>query len=548
MVLSAAPMARASRLHLLCAALAGLGCYSTGDGPDPPVQGLYFPTAAVASPSGKALYVANSDFDLQFNGGTVQVIDLERVRTQLAPLWDPDSSGAPDVCARAGLGPNPSPIIYPGPCGPVDLAAPPDLGGPLVTNVAKVGAFATSLLYVCQPEASRPGQGARCEGQVPTRARLFATIRGDPSLTYFDVDDDREGVQRFTLDCGQGANDGRCDATHRLGMNAEDNTRGLTMPGEPYEMAVSDGAEAVVVTHQTSGAVSLFASSGDTIFDTPATIQFVLTGLPLGALGVAPLPIPALARNGANLAPTSDDVLTGGYRPGFVVGYRDASELDIIRYYSDRSSAPTRPYLSLARTAAVPILANASGFDSRGLAVDRAPREKCEADCGTDGSCLFDCTRTPLPVYVASRTPPTLLVGETRTLATSQGSGTSLGASSFNEGLVLYDAIPLALGPSRVVLGTVRDRDGELRRRVFIVCFDQRALIVYDPERRRVEAQIRTGRGPQSIVLDPVLPLGYVVHFADSYIGIVDLDQRHGLTFGTIVATLGVPQAPQESK
>ena len=44
--------------------------------------------------------------------------------------------------------------------------------------------------------------------------------------------------------------------------------------------------------------------------------------------------------------------------------------------------------------------------------------------------------------------------------------------------------------------------------------------------------------------MDPVEPIAYVGHFTDSYIGLIDLDQSHADTFETIVASIGVPQAP----
>ncbi len=39
-----------------------------------------------------------------------------------------------------------------------------------------------------------------------------------------------------------------------------------------------------------------------------------------------------------------------------------------------------------------------------------------------------------------------------------------------------------------------------------------------------------------------------VGHFTDSYLGLIDLDQSHAGTFETIVATIGVPQAPAGTK
>src|ERR1700760_1591860 len=65
---------------------AGGGCFYTDNGLSPPTEGFYFPTGLVVSPGRTALYVANSDFDLQFNGGTVAVLDLGTLRATLSTL------------------------------------------------------------------------------------------------------------------------------------------------------------------------------------------------------------------------------------------------------------------------------------------------------------------------------------------------------------------------------------------------------------------------------------------------------------------------------
>src|SRR5262245_9043211 len=91
------------------------GCFSTGTGPDPTTS-LYFPVGLATSPGGHVLYVANSDFDLQFNSGTVQAYHLDDIRNYLSKIWSVDSStSSSGICDELGLGANPAPILYPGP-------------------------------------------------------------------------------------------------------------------------------------------------------------------------------------------------------------------------------------------------------------------------------------------------------------------------------------------------------------------------------------------------------------------------------------------------
>src|ERR1700691_5380384 len=62
-------------------------CYSSGaGGTDPPTTTFYFPVGLAVSAGGHVLYAANSDFDLQWNGGTIQSYDLFRLRHDTAEL------------------------------------------------------------------------------------------------------------------------------------------------------------------------------------------------------------------------------------------------------------------------------------------------------------------------------------------------------------------------------------------------------------------------------------------------------------------------------
>ncbi|MCU0693300.1 MAG: hypothetical protein MUF54_18070, partial [Polyangiaceae bacterium] len=92
------------------------------------------------------------------------------------------------------------------------------------------------------------------------------------------------------------------------------------------------------------------------------------------------------------------------------------------------------------------------------------------------------------------------------------------------------------------------DKNGDRQTRVFASCFDARYIFIYDPVGRRIDGHIRTGRGPHAMVVDPHQPFLYVAHFTDSYIGVVDLDQRHGQTYTSIIASVGAPSKPRESK
>jgi len=510
-----APIRSAASLIALVLALAalgaapGLGCVSPGDGPSPPADELYYPSGIAVSPGGHSLFIISSDFDLAYNAGTVIAIDLDRVRAMIPPVWDRSDPQFP--CAS--LPANTQSILYPGSCGPIDLKSPVDGKGTLVTATTQIGAFATDALVLVPPGSAPTGTDAR--------ARLFVPVRGDPSVTYLEIADDRIEGTRPVLWCGQTGDSPRCAGAYRTGENAAASIRGAVLPNEPYGIAASEDGEALVVTHQTTGTLSLVTNPWAGV----PTLEFVLSGFPYGAVGVATIPVPAYVR-----------AQGFAYNPGFLATFRAAPEVDTVRFYDDQAASPARPFIS--RTGIAPITVNASGLDSRGIVIDSHERKACEQTCDSDLECLRSCASVPMGVFIANRSPPSLVVGELRT---------TVGDTWADEAVTIFDSVPLPYGPSRVQIGNVVEQDGLPHRRVFVSCFDSRSVIIYDPARFRVDAHVNTGRGPHSLAFDPVRPLAYVGHFTDSYVGAVDLDRRHA-SYGTIIASIGTPRPPRETK
>ena len=75
-----------SRIAPPVLALLATGCFAPGDGREPPLDRIYFPVGVALSPGYTRMYVANSDFDLQFNAGSLQAYDLERLDA-LLPVY-----------------------------------------------------------------------------------------------------------------------------------------------------------------------------------------------------------------------------------------------------------------------------------------------------------------------------------------------------------------------------------------------------------------------------------------------------------------------------
>jgi hypothetical protein len=510
------------------------GCFKPDDGREPPLDRIYFPTGIALSPDGERLYLANSDWDLQFNAGSVQVYDAARLRTLLpvscesdadctgagqrcdstptsdssgierAPsYWCVDAANA-DPCAGLGVQPIGDRITSPGLCSPFDDRT-------LLLGSVSVGAFATDLIY-----RSNPAGGGR----------LFVPVRSDATLHWIDVAGDAVDSGRAELDCGQGPS-GECDERHRRGNAPEESTEaGDELPIEPFGVDASADGSAIVVTHQTEGRVSLFVNDWAEPLDGPR-LSHILEGLPARPVVVTAIPVPEAARLD-RLTPTR----AFGYRPGFWLAFRGSPFVLLLRYFDAVDSPDGVPFLEPAFADRLNTTAQS---DVRGLAVDPSLRTECEASCAGDTACLATCSGIALDVYMSNTVPASLLIGHSTSIRR---------AAVPNDRLEVSDVVAVDSGPSRTVVGQVRGESGEFERRVFITSFDGRSITIYDPEAGAIEARVLTGRGPAALAIDNANAIGYVAHFTDSYVGIIDLDRRHR-TYGTIVRSLGRPTAPR---
>jgi len=575
-----------SRLAALSVLLLN-ACYPPGDGKAPPLEELYFPTGLALDGYSKSeidqgapryLYLANSDFDLQYRAASVISYDLDLVR-KVVPrscnkTADCMADGANAICDAPGVAgiptdPNRVPTYYcvdssdspsrgartpsepcgafgerdeadlvltPGRCNWVDPIDPQDgTTGKLLVHKVGIGAFATDVIWRAAPTGSAH------------QSRLFVPVRGDSTLHWIDVDD---GV----FSCGQdnGDNDDGCDSLHRSGDVPSDNLDALRQPAEPFALDVSPDGDFVAITNQTSGTVSLY--DNDWRDDVGPKLSSILGGLPLAPVGIAALPRSVLPDG------TDQD-------PGFLVSYRTAAQIDLLRVLTDKTTengVGRQDYTrhALRRAGSIPINENSLGFDSRGIAIDDPARAACEAtfaDCASSGSDVDTCkaeratclraVHEQSKVYVASRAPASLLVGAMTADVNYPDGSTWLPSFS--------NSLALTFGPSRVVMGDVKvpgttqqDSAGsyDLERRVFVICFDSRRIFVYDPKRRLIEAIVSTGRGPHALAVDGTRGLAYLGHFTDSYLGVISLDQRFPQTYATIVASIGAPKAPRTSK
>jgi hypothetical protein len=537
------------------------GCYTAGGGSDPPLQSLYYPVGLGVSPEGKWLVVVNSDFDLQYNGGTLQTFNLAKIRTDALDTiaYEVDAGTcATQVPLNGWLGM--------GCAQPVDAAPGTYWADPsrYWNSTLIVGAFATDLLQLTVPGLSLD--------PIP----LFSPIRGTTAVLSATLD-----PVAGQLTCEDG-NLSRCGSGSYVGSDPNSpaaNSRQVVLSGEPFGIAQTHDGTAFVVTSETDTTTSVFATDELTDAGTPVnhpqpSLQFVLGGLPAAGTGIAEIP------HDPQTAPTCGPT-TGPYcwRPAFLETNHSTAQIDLLRYYSDDGTASPdggiqspggyRAFVQLEGTLT---LTATTGSDERGIVIDDSPRAICHtnaqgaellcdggagdggADCVSNAQSQdFNCGYLPANMYVASRTPPALLLGQ-------------VGNPYDPDALSIQGTVPLPAGPSRVYRAPVIDSDGKYSLRIFVTCFDSDIVIIFDPATQLWDS-VHVGQGPFAMAFDPFpttcwgktpaecdqqLPyayrFAYVANFTQSFIEVIDLDNSQPAaqsTYESIVYAIGQPTLPK---
>jgi hypothetical protein len=523
---------------LALAAALGSGCYpSGGQGKVPFDDQFYFPVSVSVTPSGKWLVVANSDFDLKYNSGTVQALALggrttggieQAVRDCEAEMVKPDCLAEPGTPARKDCDDRlTNGLQCFGPPGPDAWAVS------YVKASVRIGAFASDMKIVPVYDS-----GA-LDKPVDGVSRVLVPVRGDASLTFVDAIESTDGI---TLNCYSGAKPNElghdCDANHRVGQIPTADARLLTLEGEPFAIATPEywscpGGKACAlepahsngiasVVHQVSGDVSVFHDVQ--LYRPPPAVAspvlaYTLGGLAGGATAIASLDLKDRVDPSAGIP----------FVPRFLVANRSQSSLFLVSYLGDDGN-PDRSVLTASSV--IPITTQATGYDTRGIVVD--PPDPTEGD-------------RPIRVFLASRSPASLVVGEI-----DPASGQ----------LHFFENVPLPIGPSRITRSSFVDANKIAHTRIYIASYDSAYVISYDPEARRLGGVVKAGRGPYSIAIDQARKLAYVANFIDGTVQVIDVsptrevadpttaDPTHTKSvpnelFEQVVYTVGKPRGPQ---
>ncbi|MBW2261661.1 MAG: hypothetical protein JRG91_06770 [Deltaproteobacteria bacterium] len=202
------------RLLLAPAFVLAASCMPNSAGVSPPSDGIFFPTAASLTPDGDHLAVASSNFDLAYSNGTVLLLDLDRVETELV-------SGCPEEG-----------------CEPVEESQ-----------------------FVLEAETVRTGSFASFLETAPEGSRMYLTVRGDTSLTYLDMDPSADEGRKLTcFDREDPPRSRKCDSKHRVtsGLSADPYAITIKRQSYPHDTGGETVVDWIFVSHLTSGQVSVF--------------------------------------------------------------------------------------------------------------------------------------------------------------------------------------------------------------------------------------------------------------------------------------------------
>jgi len=427
-------------------------CTASGDEVAPKSDELFFPTGLAVAPDDSVLFVANANSELRFDSGLMQVIDLAIVDS-VSTAWI-DNQVVPDGCTPD-----------------TDRTETLICEEAMFIRVgagARIGNFATDIAV------QDLGAGA---------LRLIVPTRGDPSVAWIDYRDQRLSCSTSTDD------DALCDDAHRLSYTLND-TNLSALPEEPFAAYADSVGQFAMITHLTTGAV--------TLIDSPRNADAQITDV----VGNVFAPDPSTGLRGATgIAGRA----TGA--EGSIVYVGSRSEDRVQTFTVGRPVNEASPFLLAGGWFFLDGVGGTSGGsqDSRGMAFSPSGER----------------------LYLVNRRPPSIQVIDT----------------TLDEGGFPRNKLVGAADICRQA-STIAVMDAGSGERAYVTCFQDGELYVIDPRGlSMVEDVITVGRGPQAVAAAPSRKKLYVTNFLEDTIAVIDV--RPGVpTHDRVVLRIGVPRVP----
>jgi DNA-binding beta-propeller fold protein YncE len=434
-----------------------LGCTASAEEVRPPADEIFFPTGMAIAPDESVLFLANGNSELRYDSGSISVIDLALVDS-IANDWIANET-VPVGCEAD------RDHVEMLTC---DTRQEADAPAFISAQAGvRIGNFATDLAL------QDLGEG---------RHRLIVPTRGDPSIAWADWD----GV---SLSCNAGAEGfALCDDTHRLSFAAIDTD--ISIPEEPFGVYADSAGEFAMVTHLTTGAVTLINSPkapGGVAEIADITANVFLPDQNSGLRGATGI---------AGRTPTS---------AGNIVYVGSRTEDRVQTFTVGRPPNNAQPYLLAGNYFFLDFVGANTGnsSDTRGMA--------------------FSPTGDLL--YLVNRRPPSLQVIDTSLDETGFPANRPVGATD-----ICRQASTVAVANTG---------DGE---RAYVTCFQDGQLYVVDP-RSPVAAEdvVLVGRGPYSVAAAPNRKKLFVTNFLEDTLVVLDITPN-APTRNRVVLRIGIPR------
>ncbi len=439
-------------------------CTASADEVRPPDDELYFPTGIVVAPDETVAFVTNANSELRYDSGSIAVLDLGAVQ-QTINAW---TTGM--VVPGGTCGDDDEPCCEQDPDHLESLTCDESLFMNTGAGV-RIGNFATDIAIQDLGNKS---------------LRLIVPTRGDPSIAWVNWDGNSS-----RLSCNPNGDPfALCDDPHRLSYVQNDaDLAGI--PEEPFGVFADSAGEFAMVTHLTTGAVTLIDSprNSDNV-----QIADVLTGIFAadpsnglrGATGIV-----------GRLPNAADDII--------YVGSRSEDRIQTFTVGRPVNDAP--PFMLPGSWFFLDSVGgnNGGSSDTRGMTMS------------VDGSRL----------YLVNRRPPSVQVWDTSLGPTGVPKNRPLGATD------------ICRQGSTVAISGSGDAE-----RAYVTCFQDGQVYVVDPRGQvSVEDILLVGRGPFAAAAARTKNLLFVTNFLEDTIAVVDT-APNTRTHNRVVLRIGKVRKP----
>ncbi len=454
------------RLVPVLACVLVAACTASSEDVKPPADQLFFPTGIAVSPDETVAFVTNANSDLSYNSGAIQVIDLNSVQATI-DAWVASGIVPTDLCR---VGKSDEPCCTKSSDHPETLDCQESLFIDGDAGV-RIGNFATDIAVQDLGNKS---------------LRLIVPTRGDPSIAWADWDGNTA-----QLTCNSnGESNALCDDAHRLSY-VQNNSDLASIPEEPFGVFADSAGEFAMVTHLTTGAVTLIDSPKNS---GRVQIADVLTGIFAadpstglrGATGIV-----------GRLPTAAGDTI--------YVGSRSEDRIQTFTVGRPINDAP--PYMLPGNWFFLDAVGgnNGGSSDTRGMSAS------------LDGSRL----------YMVNRKPPSIQIWDTSIGATGYPRNKAIGATD------------ICRQGSTVAISGSGDAE-----RAYVTCFQDGQIYVIDPRGSvSVEDIVLVGRGPFAAAAAKTKNKLLVTNFLEDTIAVVDTTPNVR-THNRVVLRIGKARVP----